>query len=307
MISERRKLFWHLSLINYHLSLFCLRHGFLLIDKPSGITSHDAVVIVRNRLSERAVGHLGTLDPAATGLLVLAVGKKALKVVHLFGDLSKEYIADVHFGAMSSTYDREGVIEETPPKPGWKEPDQLAIQNLIESRFLGKIKQVPPSHSAVHVNGERAFRLAREGKEVIIPPRVVQIDSCNVLEYKYPNLKLRIACGSGTYIRSLAHDLGKLLWCGGYLLGLQRTRVGEWSLDHAKAPDAALWTDVIPLKEILKSHPSRELTSHEWEDISHGRNIEAEVAPNTIAWQDELPVAILVPGPDGTARAKKVF
>ncbi len=284
-----------------------MRHGFLRIDKPAGMTSHDAVAIVRRTLNERSVGHLGTLDPAATGLLILAIGKKALKVVHLFGDLTKEYIADIQLGAVSTTYDREGVIDETPPKMGWVIPDQVIVQNLIADYFIGSIRQVPPAYSAISIGGERAYNLARAGKEVTMPEREVQITKCAILSYDYPKLRLQIGCGSGTYIRSLANDLGKMLRCGGYLADLRRTKVGEWTVEGAKAPDAAQWTDVLPLKDVLIDFPRRELSDSDWQEISFGRNIEAEVEPQTIAWHEDLPVAILMPAPDGTAHAKKVF
>lgn len=284
-----------------------MRHGFLLIDKPTGMTSHDVVAIVRRILSEKSIGHLGTLDPAATGLLVLAVGKKALKVVHMFEGLSKEYLADIRFGAESTTYDREGVITEVPPRAGWAIPEHVVIQRTIQDRFTGKVKQVPPAHSAVHINGQRAYDLARQGKEVAMPVREVDIEKCEIVSYKYPDLTLLIRCSSGTYIRSMAHDLGKLLYCSGYLAALRRTKVGDWSVDNAKGPKDIAWTDVVPMKDVLKDFPSRELSEQEFEEIKVGRNIEAEVEPDTIAWHDELPVAILVPAADGTAHARKVF
>lgn len=284
-----------------------MRHGFLLIDKPLGPTSHDAVAIVRKTLPERSIGHLGTLDPAVTGLLVLAVGKKALKVIQLFGDLTKEYEADVRFGQISTTYDREGMLQRYDIGMGWVPPEHSELQRIIRDRFTGKISQVPPSYSAVSIGGERAYRKARQGRAVDLPARTVEIEKCDILSYDYPNLRLRVACGSGTYIRSLAHDLGQLLRCGAYLAGLKRTKVGEWSISDAKAPDAIKWTDVIPLKEVLKNFPRRELTESDMEELRYGRNIEAEVEPDTIAWYDELPVAILVPAPDGTAHARKVF
>ncbi len=284
-----------------------MRHGFLLIDKPLDFTSHDVVAKMRKLLPERSIGHLGTLDPAATGLLVLAVGKKALKVVQLFGDLKKEYEAGVQLGKVSTTYDGEGIIKHFDIGMGWEPPDESRLRQLITDRFVGRISQVPPAHSAVHVSGERAYNMARAGREVIIPPRTVQIDRCQILSYAYPHLTLNVACGSGTYIRSLANDLGEVLRCGGYLASLRRTKVGEWSVQNAVAPDAAAWTDVMPLKDVLKDMPSRELTDDDWEEISHGRNIEAEVEPDTIAWHGELPVAILVPAADGTAHARKVF
>lgn len=284
-----------------------MRHGFLLIDKPLGFTSHDAVAVVRKTLPERSVGHLGTLDPAASGLLVLAVGKKALKVVELFMELTKEYVADVQFGQISTTYDRDGVLQQYDIGMGWVPPSQEDLRRILRDRFTGKIAQVPPSYSAVSIGGERAYRKARQGRSVEIPARMVDIDACEILSYTYPDLRLRVTCGSGTYIRSLAHDLGQLLKCGAYLHGLKRTRVGEWSLENAKAPDAVNWTDVIPLKEVLKNFPRRELTDGDLEELTYGRNIEAEVEQGTIGWHDDLPVAILVAAPDGTAHARKVF
>lgn len=284
-----------------------MRHGFLLIDKPLDFTSHDAVAVVRKTLPEPSIGHLGTLDPAASGLLVMAVGKKALKVVQLFTDLTKEYEASVKFGQISTTYDREGVLQQYDIGMGWIPPEQGELQRVIKDRFTGKISQVPPSYSAISIGGERAYRKARQGRAVDLPARDVHIEKCEILSYSYPSLTLRVVCGSGTYIRSLAHDLGQVLKCGAYLSGLRRTKVGEWSVTDAKAPDAVGWTDVLPLKDVLKNFPRRELTDGDLEELSYGRNIEAEVEPDTIGWHDDLPVAILVPAADGTAHAKKVF
>lgn len=284
-----------------------MRHGFLLINKPIGPTSHDSVAMVRKQLSERKVGHLGTLDPAAEGLLVLAVGAKALKVVELFKDLSKEYIAQITFGSVSSTYDREGTIEQVDLKPGVPVPDESAVRNAIVDRFLGKIDQIPPAYSAVQVGGERAYRKMRQGRSVDLPSREVQIDACDLQKFTYPDLTLRIVCGSGTYIRSLAHDLGQVLRCGGYLSGLKRTKVGEWSVSESVAIDRVQWSDVIPLKDVLRDRPSIELTDDEAEDIRHGRVIERGVEKDTIAWHEELPIAILTSIGDGESRARKVF
>jgi tRNA pseudouridine55 synthase len=262
---------------------------------------------VRRTLPERSIGHLGTLDPAAQGLLVLAVGRKALKVVELFMDLSKEYEADIHFGAVSTTYDREGVIEEQAPKPGWVIPDEMTLRRVLLDRFTGRIAQVPPAASAVKIAGERAYRKMRQGRGVLPPSRDVQIAECTILAYDYPNLRLGIRCGSGTYIRSLAHDLGIALRCGGYLAALTRTRVGEWTLESAVAPASARWTDVLPLKNVLRNVPAITITDDEAEDLRCGRNIEWEITGTTIAWHGELPVAILVPAGDGWAHARKVL
>ena len=284
-----------------------MRHGFLLIDKPEGPTSHDIVAMVRKALSERKVGHLGTLDPAASGLMVLGVGSKALKVVELYNSLSKEYIADITLGSISATYDREGPIEEFPRKAGVKDPTDHEIVEAIRDRFLGRIDQVPPSASAVKVGGERAYRKMRQGRDVELAARSVEITTCDLLSYEYPNLRLRIACGSGTYIRSLANDLGLSLRVGGYLAALKRTRVGEWSLDSAVTTDTVNWTDVVSLKEILEDRTALVLTDAEFEDISHGRFIEGECEKDTIAWHKDLPVAILEQAASGQIKARKVL
>lgn len=283
-----------------------MRHGFLLIDKPVGITSHTGVAIVRRRLSEKDIGHIGTLDPAASGLLVLAVGAKALKVIELFEGLSKEYRAEIVFGKTSTTYDSEGVIEDVKLKPGVEQPTDSQIKKLIDERFTGKIAQTPPAYSAVHVNGQRAYDLARQGKHVQLQARTVQIEQCAIVDYAYPLLTLDVRCGSGTYIRSLAHDLGQALRCGGYLSALRRTRVGEWSVESAKSPDEAAWTDVMPLKDILTDFPRIDLNDGEWENIRHGRSIDQRIMSGTFGWHEDLPVALLVPTETG-CRPRKVL
>lgn len=281
-----------------------MRHGFLLIDKAKGPTSHDAVSTVRRALADRDTGHLGTLDPAASGLLVVAVGNKALKVVEFFVGLEKEYVADVRFGAVSTTYDAEGAIDKVPAKPGWNEPAKDDVARAIAQRFVGTIEQVPPSHSAVHVAGVRAYELARKGIVVDMPKRSVEIKECEVLSYKYPHLRLRISCSSGTYIRSLAHDLGDVLRCGGYLENLRRTKVGDWSVENAVPAADARWTDVLPLKDVLIGMPRIDVSSAEAEDLRHGRKIKREVSAGTWAWYDNLPLAVLVPAKDGNQMAQ---
>lgn len=285
-----------------------MRHGFLLVNKPVGPTSHDIVYRVRKALPERKIGHLGTLDPAAEGLLVLAVGTKALKVVELFKDLSKEYIADVTFGTLSITYDREGPFQEFERLPGIKDPEDITVQEAIRNHFLGKVSQVPPTSSAIKIGGERAYRKMRQGRDIEMPTREVDIEYCKILSYTYPNLQLKVGCSSGTYIRSLAHDLGQTLRCGAYLSGLKRTKVGDFSLEDAVSPDDAVWSHVIPLKDVIPSSiPRFELSQKDLVEISHGRIIDGACVKNTIGWLDGLPVAILESGKDGGIKARKVL
>ncbi len=266
------------------------------------------VAAVRRALSERSIGHLGTLDPAASGLLVLAVGAKALKIVELFTGLPKEYVAEVTFGTVSSTYDRDGQLEIVARKPGVPEPEVEAVLSTIRDRFVGKIRQAPPAHSAVHIDGERAYDKARRGEVVAMPEREVVIESCEVVSYAYPNLVLKVRCGSGTYIRSLAHDLGQSLRCGAYLAGLRRTKVGEWSVAGASAPAEARWTAVTPLKDVLKVLPGIDLTDEQLAEIRQGRDIHASIEiPNTVAWHAGLPVALLISAGHRLAHPRKVF
>jgi tRNA pseudouridine55 synthase len=266
-----------------------MRHGFLLIDKPTGITSHDVVYRARKTLHEKDIGHLGTLDPAASGLMVLAVGSKALKVIEYFNGLTKEYEAGVRFGAVSSTYDAEGILEPVTMKPGVKAPAIEDIRRILTERFT--------------------YELARKGEMVEMPTRKVEIHACEVLSFAYPNLSLRVACSSGTYIRSLAHDLGALLRCGAYLSSLKRTKVGEWHLKDAAQLDTVNWTNVMPLKDVLKGFPAIELTDDEAAKIRQGQRIPRQVADRTIGWHHDLPIVVLFPYrlDAGLAQPKKVL
>ncbi len=204
--------------------------GLLVINKPQNWTSFDVVAKIRNKLNVKKVGHTGTLDPMATGVLVLCLGK-ATKLAQKITDTDKEYIAEVTFGATSTTDDAEGVISKITNY-------ELRITNLEEikkvlKKFTGIIMQVPPIFSAKKIKGQRAYKLAREGKEVKLEPREVTVNEIEILDYEWPVLSLRIACGKGTYIRSIARDLGQELGVGGYLTALQRTRVGQYQLDQA--------------------------------------------------------------------------
>ena len=168
------------------------------------------------------------------------------------------------------------------------------------------IDQVPPQASAVKIGGERAYRKMRQGRSVELKARSVEISACTIVSYAYPKLSLSVACGSGTYIRSLANDLGAALRVGGYLSSLKRTMVGDWSVDDAVEAKSAKWTDVIPLKDILAEYPKWELNDAEFDALTHGRVIPGECEEGAIAWHGELPVAILEMK-NGGVKARKVF
>jgi len=211
----------------------------LNINKPAGITSHDVVDKVREITGEKRVGHAGTLDPFATGVLVIGVGKESTKKLgEIAKNSEKEYIAVMEFGKTSSTGDPEGIIENFSGRRSSLRtcdvPKLRVIERVLEG-FKGKIKQRPPKFSAIKIKGEPAYKKARRGEEFEIPEREVEIKEIEVLEWNTPSrLKIRVVCGSGTYIRSLARDIGEKLGVGAYLTELTRTRVGDYKIENSK-------------------------------------------------------------------------
>ncbi len=206
----------------------------IFVDKPSGMSSFGAVARVRRILSEQEghkvkVGHTGTLDPFATGLLILIAGKATKKAPELT-KLDKVYEATIRLGAMSTTGDPEGEVTIKEENP---DISRTQIEQVLQ-KFVGEIEQRPPAFSAIKINGQRAYKLARAGKDIEIPPRKVQIYSIDILEYDSPFLKIRTHVGSGTYIRTLAEDIGKELGCGAYTTELRRTKIADY--DIAKLP-----------------------------------------------------------------------
>lgn len=173
------------------------------------------------------MGHAGTLDPLATGLLIIATDK-ATKQINSFMNLDKEYEALVEFGKTSNTYDADGILTEHTLKNIGREEFEKIL-----TKFTGEIKQMPPIFSAKKVNGQRAYDLARKGLEVKLEARLVKINKIEIIEWNWPLVRLRIACGKGTYIRSLAHDLGKVIGCGGYIKELRRTAIGQYRVENA--------------------------------------------------------------------------
>ncbi|MEQ8764793.1 MAG: tRNA pseudouridine(55) synthase TruB [Planctomycetota bacterium] len=224
--------------------------GMVVVDKPLGSTSRQAIDVVRRRLKTREIGHAGTLDPLASGVLVALVGR-AKRLQELVVSSKKVYRAKVVLGAVSRTDDAEGPISETLPER-W--PDREAIDGALP-RFVGLVRQRPPAFSAIHVGGRRAYEMARQGEEVEIPEREVEIVGIEVVAYDPPALTLLVTCSGGTYIRSLARDLGEALGVGGYLGGLCRERVGPFELGSAVSPDAIVWQDIQPLEAVIPRLP----------------------------------------------------
>ena len=216
--------------------------GLFNIDKPPGPTSHDIVVRARRLLPRKTkVGHAGTLDPFAGGVLVVCVGP-ATRLADYVQAAPKRYLAEITLGAISTTHDSEGEIIAT---AGAAAPAEGDIRRTLGA-FVGEVQQVPPAHSAVHVDGRRAYELARKGQAVELPARTVSIHAIELVRFDWPVLEIDVRCGSGTYIRALARDLGAKLDTGGYCSKLTRTEVGGFHL-----ADATAIADLEPARDLL--------------------------------------------------------
>jgi len=227
--------------------------GFLNVNKPAGPTSHDVVARVRRRLPRGTkLGHAGTLDPAADGVLVLCVGP-ATRLADYAQRGAKRYTAEVTLGAVSTTDDGEGQITVTQQV---RPPSRKDVGQALR-RFVGRIEQIPPAHSAVHVNGRRAYKLARKGEAPALAPRTVEIHGIELVSYEWPMLVIDVRCGAGTYVRALARDLGAALEVGGYCSRLTRTAVGPFRLEHAVEldtldPQRDLISPLVALESLRK-------------------------------------------------------
>lgn len=258
-------------------------HGVLVIDKPKGITSRDVV----NRLQEAfppstRVGHTGTLDPLATGVLVICVGA-ATRLAEYIQRMEKTYQARLRLGAQSNTDDMEGTVETIPVT----QPPQKDIVIEAMRSFLGEIQQTPPAFSAAKVTGRRAYDLARAGRRFSLNSRTIHVHGLDLLSYDYPWLDVEVRCGKGTYIRSLARDLGKHLGCGALVENLRRTRVGVFNLSQAHPLETAsleLSKQLLPLAWAAAELPRLELPAAEIAYIRQGRRV---------AWTESLASAEL--------------
>lgn len=203
---------------------------FLLVNKQSGWTSLDVVAKLRGILHIEKIGHAGTLDPFATGLLIVGVGREATKRLEEFKNLEKEYEVELRFGFTSTTYDCDGIISPQADAP----PITRAQFATALQKYIGTFAQIPPMHSARKVNGVRLHKLARQGIVVDRPPTNVTITSINIIDFSPTQARLRVVCSPGTYIRSLVHDLGQDLGVGAYATALTRTRIGKYKVTKAK-------------------------------------------------------------------------
>jgi tRNA pseudouridine55 synthase len=287
--------------------------GVLVVDKPIGLTSHDVVQIVRRGTKIRRAGHTGTLDPRASGVLVVLLGP-AVRLSEYVSASDKRYQAVIRLGASTDTYDSEGSVTRTSPV----EITEEEFESKLEE-FVGEIEQVPPPYSAIKVKGKKAYEMAREGEDFELQARKITVYSLELLEWAPPEAVIDVYCSSGTYVRSLAHDLGEKLGCGAHLIGLRRTKSGRFTLRDAvplrrlrEAFEEGSWYQyLIPAAEALSDWPSVELTQDEVEAVRHGHRIEAESSSKDqvrgISEQGEL-VALLEYVPETSEwQPRKVF
>ncbi len=252
--------------------------GILVVEKPAGMTSHDVVARVRKLARQRKIGHAGTLDPLATGVLVLGLGKATRLLEYLTGQ-EKRYHAAVMLGQTTTTYDAEGEVVET-YSGEW--PARETVEAVL-AQFRGEIEQRPPLFSAIKQKGERLYEKARRGETVDVPPRRVIIHELHLLRYEPPLLELDVRCSKGTYIRSLAHDVGAALGTGAFLAALRRTASGPFTIEQAHtlteieeaARKGQLANLLLPLGAGLETLPAIRLSAEEAQRLAHGQFIPA--------------------------------
>ena len=266
--------------------------GLLVCLKPEGPTSHDVVARVKRALGARRAGHAGTLDPAASGVLLVGLNRATRLLEYLTGH-DKTYRAVLRLGEVRDTLDRTGALVEQRPVP----PLDVAAVRSVLARFRGRIRQVPPAHSAIKVGGERLYRRARRGERVDPPARWVTVHGLELLRLDPPEMELRVSCSAGTYVRALARDLGEALGCGATLWRLERTRSGPFDLAWAVPLEAVeaegyrAWDRVLPPGQMLPGMPRADVDAARAAALAHGR---------TVPWEGEPrggPVAVY--GPEG--------
>ncbi|HEY6931847.1 MAG TPA: tRNA pseudouridine(55) synthase TruB [Marmoricola sp.] len=263
--------------------------GLVVVDKPAGMTSHDVVARVRRLAGTRKVGHAGTLDPMATGVLVVGVGRATRLLGHLLLT-DKAYDATVRLGATTTTDDAEGeVLQNRPLDEVGEDAVRAALAGMV-----GEVDQVPSAYSAVKVGGRRAYALARAGEEVELAPRRVRIDALDVRRVALPEVDLAVRCSSGTYVRAIARDLGAVLGVGGHLAALRRTAVGPFTLADAHTLEQlAEGFAVTPLDDVARAcFPSWDLDEPEARDVRHGRRLATRLPA---AEPGAGPVAVFAP------------
>ena len=268
--------------------------GIALIDKQQGFTSHDVVAKLRKLLGTKKIGHAGTLDPMATGLLLMGVGA-GTKLMQFLSGLDKTYLATIRLGASSSTDDAQGELEEL------RDASQVSREQLETEilKLTGNIEQVPSSVSAIKVDGKRAYDLVRAGEEVVLKSRRVTVSRFEIVGEplvvdKYLDINVEVDCSSGTYIRALARDLGEALGVGGHLTALRRTRIGSFEVSNAReiTQEPTLVTNLEVLKTLM---PEVAISQQQEIDLRHGKRLALEISGTSCATANGRLVAVIEP------------
>jgi tRNA pseudouridine55 synthase len=257
--------------------------GLMLVDKPSGVTSHDVVDVVRRSLRTRKVGHAGTLDPMATGLLIVGVGR-ATRLLRYLGDLSKSYAATGRLGEETDTLDADGQIVRSASV----DVSRAEIEGVCAA-LVGDSLQAPPAYSAVKVGGRKLYEAARKGDALEAPARRIRVDAFEVSAFDGRDVEVRITCSGGTYVRVLVADVGRALGCGAHLVRLRRTAIGPFQVEDARPPGVG---EPLPIDRAIGHLPSIHLDAEEARAASHGRLL----GPAAI----DGPYAVF--GPDGALK-----
>ena len=249
-------------------------HGLVVVDKPGGLTSHGVVARVRRLAGTRKVGHAGTLDPMATGVLVLGVGRATRLLGHLMLT-EKAYDATILLGRSTTTDDAEGEVVADHDVSGVTEE---AVRREL-ARFVGEIDQVPTAVSAIKVDGRRAYERVRAGEDVVLKSRRVTVHELDVVEVALPQVRIRMRCSSGTYVRAIARDLGQALGVGGHLTALRRTAVGPFDLAQARTlEELEAETTLVPIAQAARaSFPAVDLTESQAQEVRYGRALDLEL------------------------------
>ncbi len=281
--------------------------GLVVVDKPGGLTSHDVVARVRRLAGTRKVGHAGTLDPMATGVLVLGVDRATRLLGHLTLT-EKAYDARVRLGVGTTTDDAEGEPVAAADPGDVAALTEAAVRTAFAS-FVGEIDQVPTAVSAIKVDGKRAYQRVRDGEDVELSPRRVTVHELTVHEVAGADVRISVRCSSGTYIRAIARDVGARLGVGGHLTALRRTAVGPFGLDLARTlDDLADRFEVVPIAEAARSvFPAVDLDAAEAADVRYGRRLERELPALSAVFAPDGTFLALYEPRDGSARPVAVF
>jgi len=270
-------------------------NGWLNIYKPKGITSNQAIGKIKRILSPAKIGHAGTLDPEAFGILPIALGE-ATKTIQFTQDKKKTYLFEVTWGEERNTDDVEGEVIQTSNT----RPTQSDIEKIIPN-FIGEIEQVPPKFSAIKIDGQRAYKLSRDGEDIEMPSRIVSVHNLKLIDSTANSARFEMECGKGTYVRSVGRDMGRILGCFGYISSLERTKVGVFDksssilLDKLEENIISSGRDllVLPVETVLDDIPDLALADSEVERISHGQSI---ILPDSLAYLENNDIVLGLKG-----------